>query len=355
MSTRTGNAWRTGKVVAVLACVLVCVLAVAACAPRLQPPGPGAPAPDLTDTTFTTTDGQALPVRIWRAAGDETAVFVAVHGYGDYSNAFAMPAPWWAERGITTYAYDQRGFGRSPHHGVWAGVDRLTGDLRTFVDLVHRRHPDRPLFVVGVSMGGAVAMTAFAGGQAQAQDQDQDQTQGQAQARGPVDGLVLVAPAVWGRVTMNPFYRATLWLSVRLFPGGIVDGRGLNLWPSDNVEMLRALGRDPLTYKNSRIDTVYGLVNLMDAALDSAARQTLPTLLLYGAKDRIIPPEPVEIMRGRLTAPYRVALYPDGWHMLLRDLQAATVWRDVAAWTANTGAPLPSGHEHNGGPLFAGR
>ena len=48
MSTRTGNAWRTGKVVAVLACVLVCVLAVAACAPRLQPPGPGAPAPDLT-------------------------------------------------------------------------------------------------------------------------------------------------------------------------------------------------------------------------------------------------------------------------------------------------------------------
>jgi len=322
-----------------LLAALLGALALAACAPSLQPVGPGAPAPGLTDTAFTTTDGLALPVRVWRAKGDETAVIIGVHGYGDYSNAFDQPAQWWAEQGVTTYAYDQRGFGNAPYHGLWAGVDRLTGDLRTFVDLVRRDHPGKPLYVVGVSMGGAVTMTAFAADRA-----------------GPkpaVDGLVLVAPAVWGRVTMNVFYRASLWLSVRLIPGGIVDGRGLNIWPSDNIEMLRALGRDPVIYKNSRIDTVYGLVNLMDAALAAADRQTLPTLLLYGAKDRIIPPEPVEIMREHLTAPHRVALYPDGWHMLLRDLQAETVWRDVAAWIGDRQAPLPSGHEHNGGPLFA--
>jgi alpha-beta hydrolase superfamily lysophospholipase len=153
---------------------------------------------------------------------------------------------------------------------------------------------------------------------------------------------------------MNIFYRAALWLSVRLIPGAVVDGRQFNIWPSDNIAMLRALGRDPLIYKNSRVDTVYGLVNLMDAALASADRQSLPTLLLYGAKDRIIPPEPVEIMREHLSSPYWVALYPDGWHMLFRDLEAKTVWRDVAAWIADHDAPLPSGHEHDDGPLFAG-
>ena len=42
------------------------------------------------------------------------AVILALHGFNDYSNAFAMPARLWAERGIASYAYDQRGFGGAP-------------------------------------------------------------------------------------------------------------------------------------------------------------------------------------------------------------------------------------------------
>ncbi len=315
------------------------LIVVAACAPRLQSGGPGATEPRLTESVFTTSDGLQLPVRTWRADDGPTAIIVGVHGYGDYSYGLDMPATWWAEHGVTTYAYDQRGFGKTPEHGIWPGVDRLTGDLRTFVRLVGERHPNLPLFIVGVSMGGAVTMAAFA--------------DGAGHEAVKVDGLILNAPAVWGRVTMNSFYRATLWLTVRLIPGGEVSGSGLNIRPSDNIDMLRALGRDPLIYKTSRVDTVYGLVNLMDAALESAERQTLPTLLLYGARDEIIPAEPVEIMRRRLTAPHRVVLYPDGWHMLFRDLQAETVWRDVLAWISDRSGPLPSNHEHNGGPLFA--
>ena len=37
-----------------------------------------------------------------------------------------------------------------------------------------------------------------------------------------------------------------------------------------------------------------------------------------------------------------MALYEEGFHMLLRDLQAATVWKDMAAWIINRTAPLPS-------------
>ena len=35
----------------------------------------------------------------------------------------------------------------------------------------------------------------------------------------PVDGYVLVAPAVWGRAEMNVFLRAGLWLFANLVPG----------------------------------------------------------------------------------------------------------------------------------------
>ena len=43
-----------------------------------------------------------------------------------------------------------------------------------------------------------------------------------------------------------------------------------------------------------------------------------------------------------LAAPHRVVVYRDGYHMLLRDLQADLVHRDVAAWVADRRAPLPS-------------
>ena len=60
-----------------------------------------------------TRDGLHLPLREWDAKNPK-AVIVALHGMSDYSEAFEMPAPWWAEHGITTIAYDQRGFGRAP-------------------------------------------------------------------------------------------------------------------------------------------------------------------------------------------------------------------------------------------------
>lgn len=177
-------------------------------------------------------------------------------------------------------------------------------------------------------MGGAVALSLFAGADAP-----------------PVDGLVLVSPAVWGWKALNPFYRMTLWIAAHTFPGATLTGRSLKIWPSDNVEMLRDLGRDPLMIKKTRTDAIYGLVGLMDNGYDAADEIVLPTLVLYGDKDEIIPREPVEIVIERLNGDTRVAIYENGYHMLLRDLQREIVWQDVEAWIENPVASLPSGEE----------
>jgi alpha-beta hydrolase superfamily lysophospholipase len=317
--------------------VLCALLALAACsAPSVQPPGPRAGEPALTAEAVVTRDGLALPLRVWPAAGEPRAIAIALHGFNDYSNAFAEPAAWWAARGVSVYAYDQRGFGRSPHRGLWPGVEALTGDLADAVALVRARHPGRPLYLVGESMGAAVIMAAMAG-------------------PGPpaADGLVLAAPAVWGRATMGWLYRELLEFFARHLPWYPLSGRDINILPSDNIEMLRALGRDPLVIKETRADAVWGLVNLMDAALAAAPGLAAPTLLLYGKRDELIPRAPVERMLAALAAPHRVALYAEGWHMLFRDLQRETVWGDVLAWMRDPAAPLPSGAERTDRPLFA--
>lgn len=292
---------------------IAALLLLAACAPQTLTVGTPVRSAALGADTLIMEDAARLPLRVW-AAAEPKAIILGVHGFNDYSRAFEMPGPWFAERGTTFYSYDQRGFGKSPGHGKWAGTDALTRDLRTAINLLKDRHPETPLFVLGTSMGGAVTLAAIGDG------------------RLNVDGVILVAPAVWGWTTLNPLYRSTLWLAAHTAPDYTLTGEGLERWPSDNIEMLRAFSRDPLVIKETRIDAIYGLVELMEAAYLSIEQIKHPTLLLYGDKDEIIPRGPVNDIRGRFSNELTTKDYPDGWHMLLRDLQREVVWQDIDAW-----------------------
>src|SRR5258705_8443460 len=82
---------------------------------------PSSPQPRFTDSAFIAADGASLPLRKWLPRGGVKAVILALHGFNDYSNAFAMPAALWAERGTATFAFHQRGFGGAPMRQGWAG------------------------------------------------------------------------------------------------------------------------------------------------------------------------------------------------------------------------------------------
>ena len=315
--------------------------APAAIGNAVPPAGPPVE-PALTDKVLVAADGTRLPLRTWLPAGRPRAVILALHGFNDYSNAFAMPAAAWAADGIATYAYDQRGFGAAPERGRWPGTWQLAGDLTTASRLLRARYPGVPLYCLGESMGGAVVATAVSGLSGA--------------PKPDCDGIILAAPAVWGRETMNVFERVALWTGDTFFPDVTLTGRGLHILPSDNIPMLRRLGADPLVIKATRIDTIWGLADLMDAALASAPRITLPMMLLYGNRDEIVPKEPTRLFIADL--PYadrdqrRIAWYSDGYHMLLRDIEGPMVWRDVESWIAHPHAPLPSNADRNASVLL---
>jgi acylglycerol lipase len=134
-----------------------------------------------------------------------------------------------------------------------------------------------------------------------------------------------------------------LWLASHLAPGATLTGRGLEIQASDNIEMLRGLGADPLVIKGTRIAAIAGLVRLMDRAYAKAPSLPGPLLVLGGARDEIVPPAAHQATLERLTAQDCVqVVYPEGYHMLLRDLQRQVVWDDILAWIDGIEA-LPSG------------
>ncbi len=136
---------------------------------------------------------------------DPDVVIVAVHGMNDYAGAFHAAGAWWSAHGAAVYAYDQRGFGRSPGWMLWPQHELLRKDLETAVAVARERYPHAKIAVVGESMGASVAVTAFA-----------DPTPPDA------DVLILSGPGFRGWGVLPWFYSASLWVSSHVRPDWVV-------------------------------------------------------------------------------------------------------------------------------------
>jgi len=337
---------------------------VSACAPPLQQTAlkyDAAPEPGFSEHWFTSFDGARLGLDVYEphsAAGgmgpcdagkginlstgasacaaaaaiysrEPDVVIIAIHGMNDYAGAFKSAGAWWSGHGAKVYAYDQRGFGRSPNWMIWPSHEVMRRDVQTAVAIARQRHPDAKIAVVGESMGAAVAITAFA-----------------EEPRIDADALVLSGPGFRGWGVLPWFYSASLWVSSHVRPGWVVvPPEGVKIVATDNNAKLREMWFDPYVQKSNRIDSVYGVVSMMEEADQKIDRLPgrVPTLMLYGAKDEIIPPEGVERAAKRMPGHVRTAYYAKGYHMLMNDLQAESVWSDVLAFIRKPDAALPSG------------
>jgi acylglycerol lipase len=310
-----------------LTVLLVSMMLLTGCVTRLAPPGASTEKPMETTGAFIMRDGFRLPYRVWLPDGAPWAVVLALHGMNDSRDAWEYPAPDLAAAGIAVFAPDQRGFGATATRGFWAGTQGLAEDARTTLGLLRARYPEAKHVLMGESMGAAVLMVLAT-----------------SQHPPPVDGYVLIAPAVWGRAKMSVFLRALLWTASNTVPGWRLTGSGIvKVTASDNRDALVRLSTDPLTIKGTRVDAVRGLVDLMDAALAAAPRVLAPSLFLYGGRDELVPPKATAATWGQLpTGPVR-GFYPDGYHLMLRDHARAVPISDIAAWIREPDAPLPSG------------
>ena len=294
--------------------------------PRVQDRVDRPQAPRLEGNRVVLADGAALPIVSWHASdAAPRAVIVAVHGLNEHAAVFADLAGHLGVTGVATYAFDQRGFGATEPRGIWAGEDLLADDVWQVTQLVRLRHPGVPVYGFGESMGGAVLLHAL--------------------ARHPepwLDGAVLSAPAVWNRRAMPWYQRAALPILAHTWRGLKVSGRSVGRMPTDNPEVLRGLRADPLVIQKTRVDVLWGLANLMDAVTEESQRFEMPTLILYGAQDEIVPPRAMCPWVTRLdpSGRWQFALYPNGWHLLTRDLDAAIVRADLARWFLSPGVTL---------------
>jgi alpha-beta hydrolase superfamily lysophospholipase len=252
----------------------------------------------------------------WRPHGPEpSGTLVLVHGLGDHSGLYSHLVEHLVAHGWAVHAYDQRGNGRSPgRRGHVARWSDYREDLQRFVTWVADAEPERPLFLLGNSLGGLVVL-----------EYALEEPAG-------VSGVVAVAPALTLAGVPAPLLLAgrilsALWPAFTLETG--LDLSGIAQDPS----IAQLIVSDPLFHRKASARLSTETAAAMARVLGSADRFRIPLLLLHGGADRMVPPAGTRELARRLPSGIgEYHEYPGSYHALLADVDRAAPLDAVERW-----------------------
>jgi len=111
------------------------------------------------ETYFKGLENLNLYYQYWISSGETRAVLMVAHGFAEHSGRYGHLAEYFETRGYAVYALDHRGHGKSD--GVRVYVERFSDyvdDLKTFFDIIRENNPGKRIFLIGHSMGSAIAL-----------------------------------------------------------------------------------------------------------------------------------------------------------------------------------------------------
>ena len=251
----------------------------------------------------------------WLPDGPPRAVVVIAHGAGEHSGRYAHVAVRLVDEGYAVYALEHRGHGRS--EGPRAVIDRIDNaadDLDRLIMLAASEQPGVPLFLLGHSMGGTISVRyAMA---------HQDR----------LTGLILSAPLA-ALEAASPVTRLVARVLSALTPS-------LGLFAVDpelvsrDPDVVKEYETDPLVH-HDRLParTIAELASAVESFPEAAGAITVPTLIMYGSGDHLVPPAGSMMLNDRIGAPDKKLNTYDGlYHEILNEPEQDAVMDDLCSW-----------------------
>jgi alpha-beta hydrolase superfamily lysophospholipase len=250
---------------------------------------------------------------------------VLVHGYAEHTGRYDHVGAWLAARGCAVHGYDHQGHGRSDGaRGHAPSFDALLDDLDACVEQVRGVHEELPLFVLGHSMGGLVAL-------------------GHAALRQPrLAGVVSSAAALHVAEAPGALQRAGLRLLRLLLPRLRMQRPIADEALSRDPEVGRAYRADPLVFQHMTLSLAAAITGGARRTLAAAGRTAVPVLLLHGEDDPLALPSGSRAFFGALRSPGSdLRVYPGLRHEILNEPEWETVAGDLHAWLTKRELPPP--------------
>lgn len=272
-------------------------------------------------------DATTLRTLHWPPVGEPWAVALIVHGLGEHAGRYETVAAALTEAGIDVYGYDHRGFGGSS--GFRAYVDhwsQLHDDLANRVEATRAERPGLPLVMYAHSLGGLIATGYVVPGT----------------GRPLPDLLVLSAPGI---EAVQPTWKKKLAAvltgvvpRMRLANGLARDGL------SHDPSVQAKVDADPLCISTSTVRfgaEAFAEQDRLRALLPGLASMPVPTYVLLGSDDPIVPPRSSEVLAAKGNVTRRV--WPGLRHECHHEPEQADVLAAVVAWIRSQAANLSAG------------
>ena len=257
-----------------------------------------------------------LAVYDWPAPeGPPRGRVLLVHGLGEHMGRYTHVAEQLRAWGFAVRGYDHYGHGRSAGpRGDMVDARCLMGDLACMIDVTRQLSlaQDKPLILLGHSLGGLIAANAVA-----------------TQLR-PVDGLVLSSPAL--ATSANWVQKILLALLPKLAPHLCVDNGLKAHFVARDPQVVQAYLADPLVHRRISAGLAQWIMTQAPLTLAQAADWRVPTLLLYAQDDHLV--NPAGSAQFALQAPACVAShgFEGMYHEIFNDPDKALVFDCLKAW-----------------------
>lgn len=274
----------------------------------------------LTTGSFAGQRGRRIHFRVWEVDDSQPGAsprgtVVIVHGYGEHGGRYGHVAERLTREGYRVLAPDHHGHGESEGTRGRISFEDAVTDLDHLVNIAHDAPAGPPVFMLGHSMGGALALR-YALSHADR-----------------LTGLIVSAPLVQveGRAAAKLLGRV---LGV-IAPGAPVARIDPGLVSRDPA-VVAAYAEDPLVHHDPiPAETVSEFLRHAATLPDHVHRITLPTLLLYGTADRLCAPAGAELVRERMRqADLTTRTYEGLYHEILNEPERDRVLDDIVEWLA---------------------
>jgi lysophospholipase len=251
------------------------------------------------------------------------AAIVLLHGLGEHSGRYDHVVARLVEEGYAVHALDHRGHGRSDGPRAFIeDMDNVVADVDTLVDRVAGTEPSVPVFMLGHSMGGLIALRYALAHQER------------------LAGLILSAALAQLDAVPKPLEVVGRALSM-IAPRAPLIAIDPTLTSRDPA-VVEAYRSDPLVHHGKvPARTAVQLADTVESFPSTVAAITVPTLILYGTADGLCPPAGSVMLAERIGADdITVTAYDGLFHEILNEPERETVLEDVTGWLgARVGAP----------------
>src|SRR5215472_879753 len=251
----------------------------------------------------------------WLPDGEPKGIVLIAHGLAEHGGRYAHVGAALAGRGYAAYAIDHRGHGKSGgKRTLIDSIDQTVEDLHAFAATMRNNHPGVPVFLLGHSMGGAIAF-AYA-----------------LKHQGELEGLILSAPAVVIE-NVSPVTVAMGRFLSRVAPGaGVVQLDGTAV--SRDAEVVKLYDTDPLNYRGKvAARTAAELDDLAGVAPDRLREITVPLFVFQGTEDRLVPVKAAKLVHDRASSKDKTLKTYEGlYHETLNEPEKDQVIANVLDW-----------------------